>query len=235
MRTFVLSTLAALIFVTPIRAQGLLHRLPADGEFVRFEMESTPSNEKGEAQKTHKGTLTMSSVGETKVDGKPARWLEIKMEAQTPGDHTVKVLVPSERLKAGESPLDHAITGWRKMSEGDPKEITGFKTDNAGALPMLLPGPLTNAKKLPKKIVETALGKLECEGQTGTHAFEPAKDFKSEITYETWLHDDAPFGVVSARLDMKTIHINGEGRTWTMALRLAGVGKGAISELSDKQ
>ena len=73
--------LANLVLLTPAAADGLLYRLPEDGAFVRFELEVS-SNWKGEGETTHKGTLTMSSVGEAKVDGKPGRWLEIKMEAQ---------------------------------------------------------------------------------------------------------------------------------------------------------
>jgi hypothetical protein len=238
LRLFLLSALASLVLLSPAKADGLLYRLPDDGAFVKFEMESS-GHGKGEDKKTYKGTLTMSSVGEAKVDGKLCRWIEIKMEANTPGDHIVKVLVPIDRLKPGESPLDHALKGWRKMigelNDGGLKEIANFKTMDAGAMPIILPGVLQDAKKLPKKVIDSKLGKLECAGHTGTHASEPARDHKSEITYETWLHEKAPFGVVASHVSAKTFQ-NGEYvRTWTMTLRVVEVGKGAKSELPDQR
>ena len=238
MRSFMMSALAVLFSLNPVAAQGLLHRLPKDGTFARFELE-TSSQDKGENKKTHKGSLTLSSVGEVKVDEKPCRWLEMKMEADTPGDHVVKVLIPSERLNAKETPLDHAAKGWRKMignhNDGGLRELTkqlaNFKTMHAGAMPIILPGPLTDAKKLPKKKIDSKLGKLECEGQTGTRVLEPSKDYTSEVTYETWLHEKAPFGVLACRITVKTFH-NGEYlRTFTMSALLVEVGKGAKSEL----
>jgi hypothetical protein len=238
MRRYFLLFLANLVLLTPAAAEGLLYRLPEDGTMVQFVMESS-GHGKGEDKKTYKGTLTMSSVGEAKLDGKPGRWLEIKMEADTPGDHIVKVLIPTECLKAGESPLDHALKGWRKMigqrNDGGLKEITNFKTMDAGAMPILLPGALQDAKKLPRKVIDSKLGKLECEGHTGTYTREPARNHTSESTYETWLHEKAPFGVVASHVIVKTF-LNGEYvRTWTMTVRLVDIGKGAKSELPDQQ
>ena len=226
--------LAGLLFLTPVHAEGLLYRLPEDGAFVKFEMEFS-SNWKDEGEKTHKGTLTMSSVGEAKVDGKSCRWLEIKMEDQADLNHLAKVLILREKLKAGESPLDHAVKGWRKMREGGPKEITAFKTHDAGMLPLLLPGLLTDAKELPKKVIDSKLGKLECVGHTGKSAFEPNNEMKFDITYEAWINDKAPFGVVSARLKVKALKNGEEAGTWTMTLRLVEVGEGAKSALPDHE
>jgi hypothetical protein len=224
------------MFLSSAWSQGLLYRLPGDGAWVRFEMESS-SNEKGQERKTYKGALTLSSVGEVTVDGKPCRWIEMKMEANTPGDHIVKVLIPSERLKAGESPLDHAVRGSRKMigalNDGGFKEIANFKAIEAGAMPLILPGPFAAAKKLPKKTIDSKLGKLKCEGHTGTHVDESAQDYRSERTYKTWLHEKAPFGVVAADVISKTYH-NGEYvREFTLTLRLVEVGKGAKTELPE--
>jgi hypothetical protein len=98
-----------------------------------------------------------------------------------------------------------------------------------------LPGSLTDAKKLPKKTIDSKLGKLECEGHTGTSTLEPGQDYKSEVTYETWVHDKAPFGVVASQVTSKTYHNGDYLREFTMTLRLIEVGKGAKTELPDNQ
>lgn len=234
MRTFVLPILAGLVFVTPVAAEGLLDKLPEDGAFVRFELNMS-INMQGLGEKTHNGTLTMSSVGEKDVDGKPGRWLEIKQDVDVEGEpnHITKALIPNERLKAGESPLDHVAKAWLKRGDTEPKEIIDFKGPEAGFLRLFFPGALKDAKKLPEEVIESKLGKLECAGHTGTSTFE-AGDQKFEVTYENRLHDKAPFGVVSSRMSFKMFR-NGQEATGTMTLRLVEVGKGATSELPAHQ
>ena len=242
MRSFLLTIVVSLGFVSNVRSQGLLYNLPEDSVFARFEMQSA-SREKGEERpKTYKGTLTISSVGEVKVDGKQCRWLEVKMEANTAGDHVVKVLVPVDRVKLGESPLDHAVKGWRKMigdlNDGGLRELSeaaDFTSNHAGIMPMLLPGVLADARKLPRKMIDSKLGKLECDGHAGTYTLEPGQDYKSKVTYETWVHDRAPFGVVACQITSKTYHNGDYLREFTMSLRLIEVGKGAKTELPDNR
>lgn len=232
MRMLLASGLVTLVWLAPVAAQSLLYRVPQDGVFVLFELEIL-STWKGENEKKHNGTLTMSSVGEIEVDGKPSRWLEIKMEDKNGLNHIAKVLIPIERLKNGESPLDHAIKGWRKMREGEPKPIANFKTHDAGALPALLPGPMSDAKKLPKKLIDSKVGKLECVGYAGKYSFDPNNELTCDVTCETWMHDSAPFGVVSCQMKVRTFRNGEEVGTSTKTLRIIEVGKGAKSDLPD--
>ena len=57
---------------------------------------------------------------------------------------------------------------------------------------MFLHKPFDNPQKLEKTLVESKLGKTECEG---VKAMETVRGMK--ITYEIRLHDKAPFGVVT--------------------------------------
>ena len=86
--------------------------------------------------------------------------------------------------------------------------------------------PLKNVKKLNKAVVESGLGKLECEGVTGTL---PKEFFSGPGLYsiDIRLHEKAPFGFVSWQIRSRTEEM-GE---YTLKAKLMEIGKNAKSEL----
>src|SRR5258708_33671937 len=92
---------AGLFFVAAlaqtVRADGLIYKLPADGVQVRYDTEITLSV--GGQDVKVKGSVTISSVGQTTENGEKCRWLEFKMINPEEGqDRTVisKVLIPEK-------------------------------------------------------------------------------------------------------------------------------------------
>src|SRR5207247_1112216 len=65
-RFLIASLLALVSFANSARADGLIYRLPADGAQGRFEMEVDVTV--GGQQVSTKGSVTISSVGQTTVD-----------------------------------------------------------------------------------------------------------------------------------------------------------------------
>ncbi len=63
------------------RAGGLIHRLPKDGQWARFETEFVGTKNGRPAPTQFKGTLTISSVGRETIDQKPCRWIEVQLES----------------------------------------------------------------------------------------------------------------------------------------------------------
>ena len=85
-------------------------------------------------------------------------------------------------------------------------------------------------------MVESKLGKLECEGLTGytmqNFRFS-GREIETQHTFHIRLHKKAPFGVVSARVNRETTR---DGQPFTTATRtytLTEFGEGAQSELPD--
>ena len=118
-----------LAFQTSVHAEGLLYRLPKDGTWAEYKMEGKGTNRDG-SEVTLTGTLKLSSVGTAQVDGKPCRWIELKINVKrNKEDFTTidKLLIPEQQLTVGKKdPLQHILKAWHQHShvpEG-PKLLT---------------------------------------------------------------------------------------------------------------
>ena len=236
MRKLLIPTVAILLALTAgtARADGLLYQLPEDGAWVRFEMEVTTERNGMETAGT--GSLIMSSFGRTQVNGEDCRWIEFKWQVKlSEVERTIitKVLIPEKYLKKGEDPLEHLVRGWWKFGDGDPIDVKMAR--NAYFVPAILGGPLKDVKKLDQEVIESKLGKLECEGLTGYTKYMLLGPREVLVTFETRLHEKAPFGVVSCRMESELKRKGEVVQRWTFTLRLADFGTDAESALPGYQ
>src|SRR5207244_12477630 len=94
--------------------------------------------------------------------------------------------------------------------------------------------PFKDAKKLPKQVTPSKLGKLECEGVTGTYELDDGRESVTAV-FENRLHDKAPFGLVTSTIQL-TMQRNGQVEgTGSMSFRLVAAGKDAKSELPEQK
>jgi hypothetical protein len=234
--------------VCQARADGLLYSLPKDGAWAKFDFEAavTTKMEGAEKQVRMKGTMRMASVGQVVEDGQPCRWIEVAFEMKIedgnlPGPkegmkEIAKVLVPEKYLVKGQSPLEHAVRAWQLRGKGKPRELKDPQNVDNGPIPLLLSGPLKDAKALEKVEVESKLGKLACEGQSGTLELNGSRNTTFKAKVESRLHPDAPFGVVSSRWALEIRDKEGQesmGMDWT--LKLSDSGDKAASEMPDSK
>jgi len=235
MRWSILVVLTFAFGATSARADGLIYRLPEDGTAVRFAMDFKVNHNGMEEMAT--GELVQRSVGKVDVDGKPCRWIEFKFTIDKGGQQfnmLSKVLIPESALKAGENPGAHMIRGWMKQMDRDPEELKDLNTPKAGPLGAFLAGPATDAKKLAKETVDSKLGKLECEGVTGSLMIDQGSE-KVAIKLENRLHDKAPFGVVKSRMEFQ-VERNGQAReNGVITISALEVTKGTQSELPEQK
>jgi hypothetical protein len=234
------SILLAGLFVSTVltqgaRADGLIYQLPANGASVRYDLETTGSFNGQE--RTFKGALTISSVGEATEGGEKCRWIEFRMMNKRDDQERValaKCLIPEKHLGRGKSPGEHMIRGWFKQGDGEPQAITDLKSaQGGGRLAGYLTGPPPNPGELEKIEIDTPLGKLACPAVTGERDIEQGNG-TTTITFENRLHEKSPFGVVSAvsKFERK---MNGQvTASGTTKLTLADTGTTALSELPDK-
>ena len=214
-------------------ADGLIYQLPADGTAVRYDTEVTFTNNNGQ-QNMLKGSLTISSVGQTTVDNEKCRWIEFKNATKTDQGERIaiaKCLIPEKDLGQGKSPGEHLIRGWFKQGDMEPVAISDLKSQ-PGRLMMVgyLAGPAPNAKDLDKAEIDGPLGKLACAGVTGEQEFQRDNGSLS-INFENRLHEKAPFGVVSAvwKFERKNNgQVMGSG---TSKMTLAEINTTALTEL----
>lgn len=228
----------SLLAFVPAAAEGLLYRLPDDGAFIRYDLEFEISYKKlNEEKQTAKGSLTLSSVGQATVDKEKCRWIELHGKMTQDGREEsffAKVLIPEKRLKAGEKPLDHVIKGWLRDSEAEPQAWAALGREKKVGLEIFLAGPLNDVKKLPKETVDSKLGKLDCEGVRGVTTIDGPRGAKMRVSYECRLHDKAPFGVVSCRMNFVMLGDDGTVQGVVIGnLRALEAGKNAKSELPD--
>ena len=218
-----------------VQADGLVHRLPADGVSAKFDLELKISAN-GE-EKIIRGNLVMASVGKLDVDGKPCRWLEFRLEMSGDGKDKriiAKALIPEKALKSGENPGAAMIRAWVKDRE-EPLELKDLQNQRAGPLAIFLSGPVENAKKLPKMAFDNkALGKVEAAGVAGNITIDLEKE-KLEVKMENRLSDKAPFGLLQSKMDFQVFR-NGEARDQgLLTFTLVEVGKEAKTELPDQK
>ena len=182
-------------------ANGLLYKLPADGVGVVYDLKMESKTQ----GMIVNGTLTLSSVGTEKIDGKNHRWIELVMKMTFMGKDRVivaKVLVPEDQLGKGKTPLDHCKKGWIRFDPKEAKELKDFTSRDAGLIPAFIASPLKDVKPLKSMTVMTGLGKIECKGETGSIDYKQGiNDVK--VSYETRFSEKSPFGVASTRMKIQ--------------------------------
>lgn len=217
-----------------VRADGLIYQLPEDGTSVRYDLEM--KMERDGVEKSAGGYLAVSSVGKEKHDDQPCRWIEFKMVFDIDGKERIiiaKTLIPEKALKRGENAGAHMVRGWLKQRD-EPEMLKDLQGPSAGPLPAFLAGPAADAKPLDKKSVESKLGKLDCAGVVGTHKFMTGQE-QVNIKQETRLHDKAPFGVVSSRMEFKVEREGAPQHGGVITLTLLEITQGARSELPEQK
>jgi len=210
-------------------ADGLFYQLPDDRTWARYDIEVT--HERDGMQETQRATLTMASVGKALEGTEQCRWIEVKLQVTNQGmEHTIlaKVLIPEKYLKRGEAPLEQMVRGWLKGKETE--EAMQLEASNFGPLRAFLAGPLNDEKKLEKELVESKLGKLECEGVEG---WAPITEGNREgrFVFQSRLHPMAPFGLVSSRLKFEFKRDGQVVETGNARITLSEFGKEAVTEL----
>jgi hypothetical protein len=213
------------------RADGLLYQLPEDGSWVRFAAQYTFQLEGMEKAATGTGTMTMASVGKAREGAEACRWIEFTVKLKDSGaEHILirKLLIPEKYLKKGENPTEHVVRGWAKYdNEGVERAVPVH-----GRWPAYLAGPLQDERKLDKRLVESKLGALRCEGVTGWIQYKEG-DLHTKVTFETRLHDKAPFGVVSSRMQFQVKRDGKVQQTIDATAKLTDFGRDAKTALPD--
>lgn len=215
-------------------ADGLIYKLPKDGEQARYEMEIGIAGQDALV----KGSITVSSVGVATVDNEKCRWIEIKMIINAENQEQLiltKILIPEKDLGQGKSPGEHMIRGWFKEGDMPAREIKDLKDPQAASFAAFLAGPPRNAAELDKIEIDNAkLGKLACAGVTGDLELDGPGGTQIVIAAENRLHDTVPFGLVVAnwKFELKS---NGQTAVaGTFKLTLSDTSTTALSELPDK-
>ncbi len=212
-----------------VHAEGLLYRLPKDGAWAEYKIESKETNPDG-SEVTLTGTLKLSSVGTAQVDGKACRWIELETNAKRNKEEFTtidKLLIPEEQLTVGKDPLKHILKAWCQHSQipGGPRLIDSQGQEMKHVKP-LVHGPYKNAQKLESKLLDNKkLGKLECEGVSATE-----KMGGLNISYDIRLNEKSPFGVVTLRYKLETMQ-GGQTSGMETNLTLSDFGTDAKSAL----
>ncbi len=228
--------LIAVGFVQSAFADGLIYGLPDDGAQVRYDMDMDVTV--GGQQIATKGSVTVSSVGQTTVDNEKCRWIEFKMifkEDDTERLTLTKVLIPEKHLGKDKSPGENLIRAWVKEGDMPATEIKDLKDPRAAAAAAFLAGPPKNPGELEKvEIDNVKLGKVASAGVTGDQELDGPGGTQVSINMENRLHEKAPFGLVTANWKFE-LKANGQTVVQGMfKLTLAEINTTALSELPDK-
>jgi hypothetical protein len=232
---------AAALFIVPgtvVVADGLIHQLPKDGSWVQFDVTGESLTPAGLVRATLKGTVTVKSVGEEKVDGIDCRWIEIESEMDARSvrgqrswsTEDYKLLIPEKNLATGQNPRTHVLKAWTKDTRGVVTEVDlkDGKPTARGRLEELLNGGLPNPEKHAAVEIKAPGGTFRC---THTEGKEISESGDIDLAIQTWLTDEVPFGVAAYR-HAKTQKREGQllGSKW-MELKFAKSGTDAKSSI----
>jgi len=219
----------------PLDAAGVIHNLPEDRAWVRFEGEM---GSLADGQPSSPVLITISSVGQATVADEVYRWIEMQFELlQEDGSKKTvtitKGLFPEKQLKLGGDPVKGLLRAWMKTGDAAPMKVPEAeqKFHTHERFMGLLGSPLKDVEKLDKRVVDSALGKLECDGLVG-HVRTQHDKLDAHMIYELRLHETAPFGVVSVKIKLD-IQSGGKviAKGTFMNLKLIALGTDAKSEL----
>ena len=160
--TAVLTTAAAFALLTSSAvADGLIQKLPTDGNWVRFDMTGEGRSPSGDVGVTLKGTLTLRSVGRETVDGAECRWIEIEtsIEFQRGGTTTqvgevLKLLIPEKFLAADQNPRAHVLKAWTWLTDKVAFGAAGFRQSKSRSAN----GVSQGARTMELKVAESGTG-----------------------------------------------------------------------------
>lgn len=233
---------AAAISTNAAYADGLICKLPDDATWATFKVEGY-KEKRDKRKEPVAGWLRMSSVGSATEDGQPCRWIELddtySKEGRPERRVINKLLIPEKYLTAGETPGEHIVRGWSRFDQPEPGNARPL--DKLEGKPfasqawVYLVGPATDEQKLdPLMIDHKKLGQVNCERRSGTfRAKIPHLQGPREVsgTFETRLHDRAPFGVVWYEFTGQ----EPDGRELKVTLSLDDFGPTAISALAESK
>ena len=203
-------------------ADAIVGSLPPDGAWARYEV--TLRREAGGDVATEAASITLSSVGQTEIEGKPARWIE--MMYVNDGTSYTKVLIPEEAFKGDASPINSMVRGWKHRNSETPTSID--REAPTGLLHSLFPGRLKEAKRAASREFEVGSKSVAANGIVGTVAF----DETNEALYKVWSNPEVPFGTVSMELEETSPNRSAERRVIVL---LKEFGNGAKSAMPDRK
>jgi hypothetical protein len=219
-------------------AEGLIHQLPADGAWIRFEVVGKAQAADGTVRVSIKGTQTIRSVGRATVDGQPCRWIELdsKMTFERAGakpsefTEIFKLLIPEKYLEAGQNPREHVLKAYRGQTVENLKELNLKSSDerSIASLDEIFHAPLEKTTELPAKELVIGKRKWTCKGSQA-EATDTAGTFKTETRFSK----DAPFGIVTYKYEKQRIRNGASLGSRQMEWKLVESGKAARSAAPD--
>jgi hypothetical protein len=207
---------------SPVLAQGLVLRLPADGTWVRYEGTYTQTEIRADSATgkleipAWREQITLKSVGSETAEFRgemvPCRWIEVKVERGREAEGKIdvgktgleiyKVLVPESAVTdAAVSPqgIPNAflpiIKGTRKLGESDAQPISelAFRVYPLAVL-------FGYCRELPteEKGVDPGigLGAVSADVMAGSTALE-RNTSRTQLDTKIWVSKDVPFGVAA--------------------------------------
>ena len=234
--------LAIALAPSAVNADGLFYQLPDDGNWVRYELAGTGTEVAGEVS-TFTGTLTLSSVGVSEVDGRKCRWIEIVQDGKAkrsgePYQAVHKLLIQEENLVPGDEPLNHVVKAWYKHSQVGPDarvidDLQGRGARSLQSLDFILHGPFESQRELEPVRIESKLGELDCAGISAFDVLDLGNGVTMESNYIIRRHEKAPFGVVTMEGERRVRRAGEFLGTMTMKMTLIDCGTDAQSILPD--
>jgi hypothetical protein len=239
-----LSMFAVLVIViflpATTSAEGLIHQLPEDGTWVRFELNGKGIASDGSVTVTVKGTQTIRSVGRAVVNDEQCRWIELesKMTFEPAGgkagkfNEVIKLLIPEKYLTKGKNPLEHVLKAFKGASAKTIRELDlkGNGAREIQRLDEVFHAPWKQISPLPATTIKTKQQSWPCEGIKG----ERISDDKTFRT-ETYINKNAPFGVVTYKYEKERRRDKKSQGMRTMEWKFVESGKDAKSAAPDSK
>lgn len=234
---FAFSSSASLI------ADGLIKKIPKDGPWATYAVETTITHEDG-SQTSSNGTLTVRSVGTTIIDDTTCRWLEFELSWQQEvtvkiprGFHSsvTKIAIPESAFLKNADSAQEIRAGFSAKTSSDVKrkewnyprvrEVVAGRGSSSGygVLDQYVRAPFGQATQIADKTIEVGGKAFNCSGlehSETTHKLGASRNTVTTTDFRQWANDKTPFGTV--RYHFERLRMNGEGFSQELTLEATG-------------
>jgi hypothetical protein len=240
MRQLFMLAVLFIVMILPAKtkAEGLIHQLPKDGSWVRFEVNGKGLAADGTVRISIKGTQTISSVGRVSINNEQCRWIEIESEMNfdRAGKKTAKfteffkLLIPEQYLTKGKNPRDHVLKAYKGSSAKTIRELDlkGKDSREIQSMDEMFHAPLNQESPLPVITIKTSQKVWTCKGIKSE-----TKSGGTIFRTETRMNENTPFGVVTYKYENERRQNNISQGMRTMEWKFIESGENYKSAASD--
>lgn len=225
----VCSIFAILAASDSVNADGLFQSKPAEGSWVTFETTNKLFGPRA-VDSTVKKTWTNKALGIEERNGAQCRWIEVR-ESSRRSEWWLwnRILIPEADIARHGLSTDKIVEAWTDGRDRKLEELSVPVSHNR--FRFLFPGVFATTEFDERRTITFKNGELKSCSRIDQEYTSSEGNDETRIRYSLWRHDDVPFGVAEAEIELIRHGFGKHEYTWNRKFKLLEFGTGAVSDM----